>query len=107
VRSLTALAAATVVLGLTTPAATATAAHASTATTESSAVARTSAARTSVVKERLRKAIRRLPVARHSHAGSYNREKDFGDWIDQGGGCDTRAVVLKDESLSPTTQNRF
>jgi hypothetical protein len=60
-----------------------------------------------VVKEHLRRAIRRLPVAKHSHAGSYNRVKDFGDWIDQGKGCDTRAVVLKQESLSPTTQNRY
>jgi hypothetical protein len=59
----------------------------------------------SVVHIRVRAAIKRLPVAKHSHAGSYDREKDFGDWISQGGGCDTRAVVLKDESLTATTQN--
>jgi hypothetical protein len=105
VRLLATLAAATVVLGLTTPTATATAAHL--ATTTSSSTAATSAARTNVVKERLRRAIRRLPVARHSHAGSYDRVKDFGDWIDQGGGCDTRAVVLKAESLTKTTQNQY
>jgi hypothetical protein len=30
-----------------------------------------------------------------------------GSWIDQGRGCDTRAVVLKQESLTKTTQNRY
>jgi hypothetical protein len=52
-------------------------------------------------------AIKHLAVARHRHGGAYDREKDFGDWIEQGGGCDTRAVVLKKESLGPTTQNRY
>lgn len=55
----------------------------------------------------MRTAIRRLPVARHSHAGSYSRAKDFGNWIDQGKGCDTRAIVLKKESLTRTTQNKY
>ena len=59
----------------------------------------------SVVERHLRAALRHLPVARHSHAGSYNRTAAFGDWISQGGGCDTRAVVLKAESLRRTTQN--
>jgi len=53
----------------------------------------------------LRTAINQLLVAAHSHASSYDRTADFGDWISQGGGCDTRAVVLKDESLKPTTQS--
>lgn len=56
---------------------------------------------------RLRKAINQLDVARHSHAASYDRDSDFGEWISQGGGCDTRAVVLKDESKRPTTQNGY
>jgi hypothetical protein len=60
-----------------------------------------------VVRTHLRAAIRHLPVAPRSHAGAYNRSKAFGDWISQGGGCDTRAVVLKTESLRPTTQNRY
>ncbi|MCW2857483.1 MAG: endonuclease [Marmoricola sp.] len=64
-------------------------------------------ARSSVVSVRLRTAIRQLPVAAHSHASSYDRTKDFGVWISQGGGCNTRAVVLKDESLAPTTQNAY
>jgi hypothetical protein len=54
---------------------------------------------------RERAAITKLRVAAHSHAGSYDRTKEFGDWIEQGAGCDTRAVVLKIESLAPTTQN--
>lgn len=62
---------------------------------------------TSVVERHLRAAIRHLPVARHSHGGSYNRSAAFGDWISQGDGCDTRAVVLKTESLRPTTQNQY
>ncbi|WP_151081432.1 GmrSD restriction endonuclease domain-containing protein [Nocardioides cynanchi] len=62
-------------------------------------------ASTHVIHVRERAAIRNLPVAAHSHAGSYDRTADFGDWIEQGGGCDTRAVVLKTESLKPTTQN--
>ena len=36
---------------------------------------------------RLRAAIRALHVAAHSHAGSYDRAKDFGDWISQGAGA--------------------
>ncbi len=65
------------------------------------------AATSGTVHLRLRTAIQQLPVARHSHAASYDRAKDFGDWISQGGGCDTRAVVLKDESLTATTQNSY
>jgi len=54
---------------------------------------------------RLRKAISVLPVKAHSHASSYDRDADFGSWITQYGSCDTRAVVLKTESLAPTSQN--
>jgi hypothetical protein len=53
---------------------------------------------------RLRKAVSTLPVKAHSHAGSYDGDADFGSWITQYGSCDTRAVVLKTESLKPTTQ---
>lgn len=56
---------------------------------------------------KLRAAVAKLHVAKHSHAGSYDREAKFGDWIEQGGGCDTRAVVLKAESQTPTTQNKY
>ena len=61
----------------------------------------------SVVHERLRSAIKQLPVGRHRHAASYDRDRQFGDWITQYGECDTRAVVLKTESLRPTTQNEY
>lgn len=60
-----------------------------------------------VVHVRERAAIQDLRVAVHSHAGTYDRTAEFGDWIEQGGGCDTRAVVLKTESLKPTTQNSY
>jgi hypothetical protein len=60
---------------------------------------------TRVMHERVRAAIQQLHVAPHSHAATYDRDADFGDWIEQGGGCDTRAVVLKAESLVATTQN--
>jgi hypothetical protein len=60
---------------------------------------------TTTVSMRLRKAISTLPVKAHSHAGSYDRDADFGTWTTQYGSCDTRAVVLKAESLKPTTQN--
>lgn len=66
-----------------------------------------SQAATSSVTVRLRYAIRHLPVAAHSHVASYERSKDFGGWITQYGECDTRAVVLKQESLKPTTQNSY
>jgi hypothetical protein len=58
-----------------------------------------------VVHERVRLAIQHLHVAPHSHTARYDRTKDFGDWIEQGGGCDTRAVVLTQESLVPVTKN--
>jgi hypothetical protein len=58
-----------------------------------------------VVHVRERAAITGLHIAAHSHAPSYARTADFGSWIEQGGGCDTRAVVLKTESLKPTTAN--
>lgn len=72
-----------------------------------SASATVSSRDTTVVARHLRAAIRHLPIASHSHARSYDRSAAFGDWISQGGGCDTRAVVLKTESLRPTTQNRY
>lgn len=107
-RSLPFLAASTVALGLTIPTAAATATiHRAPTVSASSSAAHTSSPRPRVVRERVRTAIRHLPVARHSHGGSYNRTKDFGDWIEQGGGCNTRAVVLKQESLTSTTQNRY
>ena len=56
---------------------------------------------------RVRAAIRHLPVAAHSHEASYNRDKQFGDWITQHGECDTRAVVLIAESLKPVTKNQY
>jgi uncharacterized protein DUF1524 len=71
----------------------------------SSAVPAHAASSRNVLHERVRTAIAALHVARHTHVGSYDRTKDFGDWIEQGGGCDTRAVVLKTESSKPTTQN--
>jgi len=58
-----------------------------------------------IVHVRFHQAVKGLKVAKHSHGASYDRERDFGDWISQGSGCDTRAVVLKQESLKPTTQN--
>jgi hypothetical protein len=60
-----------------------------------------------VLTEHLRLAITHLPVVAHSHAASYDRSAEFGNWIEQGSGCDTRAVVLKAESLKPTTQNSY
>lgn len=66
-----------------------------------------SQAATATVRVRERTAIKHLPVKAHSHAGSYSRTKEFGNWITQYGECDTRAVVLKDESLRPTTQNSY
>ncbi|MGH3473031.1 MAG: hypothetical protein ACRDPG_13435 [Nocardioidaceae bacterium] len=66
-----------------------------------------SAQATTGVAVRLHRAIKRLPVRAHSHVSSYDRSRDFGDWITQYGECDTRAVVLKDESLRPTTQNKY
>ncbi len=56
---------------------------------------------------RVRAAIRHLHVAAHTHEASYNRDKQFGDWITQHGECDTRAVVLITESLKPVTKNQY
>jgi hypothetical protein len=55
----------------------------------------------------LRTAVQHLLVAAPSHAAGYDRTTQFGDWITQFGECDTRAVVLKAESLKPTTQNQY
>ena len=55
----------------------------------------------------LRTAVSHLPVAAHSHASSYDRTREFGTWKTQYGECDTRAVVLKQESLVRTTQNSY
>jgi hypothetical protein len=60
-----------------------------------------------VVHVRERAAIRNLPVAEHSHVASYDRTADFGDWITQYGECDTRAVVLIQESLKPVTKSYY
>jgi hypothetical protein len=72
-----------------------------------SVVASTPAQATTTVSEPLRSAVRALPVAAHSHVSTYDRTRDFGSWITQYGECDTRAVVLKDESLRATTQNKY
>ena len=56
---------------------------------------------------RVRAALRALPVAEHSHVAGYDRDKQFGDWITQHGECDTRAVVLMDESSKPVTTNDY
>ena len=64
-------------------------------------------AATGTVAVPLRTAVAHLQVAPRSHASSYDREKQFGDWTTQYGECDTRAVVLMDESLVPTTQNDY
>jgi hypothetical protein len=61
----------------------------------------------STVHVRLRAAIRALPVADHSHVAGYDRDKDFGEWITQHGECDTRAVVLIQESLRPVTKSYY
>lgn len=66
-----------------------------------------SATSSSTVHVRVRAAIRALPVADHSHVGSYDRDKEFGDWITQHGECDTRAVVLIKESLKPVTKSYY
>src|SRR4051812_29279369 len=54
---------------------------------------------------RLRSAVRHLAVHPETHTSSYDRDAEFGEWIGQGNGCDTRAVVLEDESLAPVTKN--
>jgi hypothetical protein len=60
-----------------------------------------------VVHVRERAAIRDLRVAAHTHVGSYDRATQFGDWITQYGECDTRAVVLINESLKPVTKSYY
>jgi hypothetical protein len=56
---------------------------------------------------RFRAAVKHLEVARQTHQSSYNRTEEFGDWIDQHNGCDTRAVVLLTESRVPITRNDY
>ena len=58
-----------------------------------------------MVSVRLRVAVKALRVGAQTHESSYDRDRYFGDWVEQGDGCDTRAVVLKDESRSATTQS--
>src|SRR3954469_10603169 len=53
----------------------------------------------------LRSAVRHLTVHVRTHAASYDRDADFSDWIAQGHGCDTRAVVLEQETLEPITES--
>lgn len=52
---------------------------------------------------RFQTAVRHLVLARQTHQTSYERDQEFGDWIDQGHECDTRAIVLQDESTVPVT----
>jgi hypothetical protein len=85
---------ATIALALTAPLAGATAAQSAPPVASSH-----------VLHERVRAAVKQLPVAPHSHVSSYDRAKQFGDWITQYGECDTRAVVLIKESLKPVTKN--
>ncbi|GAB3855079.1 hypothetical protein GCM10028801_10220 [Nocardioides maradonensis] len=54
--------------------------------------------------------IRALPVAAHSHAASYDRASEYGDWTSADtpyGYCNTRARVLIAESSVPTTRNSY
>jgi hypothetical protein len=44
-----------------------------------------------------------LTIAPQSHESGYNRDADFGGWIDQNGCQDTRAVLLIRASLAPVT----
>ena len=53
---------------------------------------------------RLRKLISLLVVAEAAPGDDYDREAQFGDWVEQADGCDTRAVVLRSESLRSTGQ---
>ncbi len=76
------------------------------APTQAATTAARTATASTTVQIRVRAAIKQLPVAKHSHVGSYDRDKQFGDWASEGNGCDTRAAVLKDESLKATTQNQ-
>jgi len=50
--------------------------------------------------------LKKLKVRKETRAG-YKRAKFGSGWKAQGSGCDTRAVVLKDESKTRTTQNRY
>jgi len=59
------------------------------------------------IQVRVRTAISNLRVAEHSHVSSYDRDRQFGDWITQHGECDTRAVVLIRESLKPVTKSYY
>lgn len=67
----------------------------------------TAGAATGKIATPLRTAVQQLTVAPQSHAASYDRERQFGNWSMQYGACDTRAVVLKAESLKPTKQNEY
>lgn len=59
---------------------------------------------TTVVREPLITMIKALPVSVPSHGSTYNRTTDFGGWTyhaEPYGHCDTRAVVLTQESKAP------
>jgi hypothetical protein len=63
-----------------------------------------------VVRQPLLTMIRALPVAAPSHASAYNRSSEFGDWVYRStayGHCNTRALVLIQESQVATTRNRY
>lgn len=61
------------------------------------------------VRESLSAMIKALPVSAPSHASSYNRTTDFGSWTyhvePYGSHCDTRAVVLTQESKVAVTRS--
>lgn len=60
-----------------------------------------------LIREPLLTMIRALPVAAASHVSSYNRTREFGDWTyhsEPYGHCNTRAVVLTQESKIPVTR---
>ncbi|MGN6161122.1 MAG: hypothetical protein ACTHOG_05395, partial [Marmoricola sp.] len=71
-------------------------------------IAAASPASATTVREPLITMIKALPVAAASHASTYSRTTDFGDWTyhtEPYGHCNTRAVVLTQESKIPVTRS--
>src|SRR5690348_5010333 len=68
------------------------------------------ASATTVVREPLITMIKALRVASPSRASSYDRSKEFGTWTYHStsyGHCNTRALVLIQESKIATTRNKY